>query len=704
MAIRLVRTGYLLGIVLILAGTIYFFASNWQGMDRLTKAGLSIGLMGLFYGSSVVFAYVMKRHDFLGRWLLVCGTLAFGITLALIGQIYNSHADSYWLFIIWLVPTVVFAWITKYEVFSVISVALLELACWFYYFPSSYRIEWSEWQSFFLLVLFAVINAIVWLLSRSSLVAYLAYAAMHGWLFVMDVTGFMYGRDAWWPYVYALLFMGFFYYFFAVAKRRSYVLLTSLFAGAFLIAQYFRVIGEHFEAGFLFGGLVLAAGIVYGSVFLLKQVKHISSEGKKGRIFLIVFQSIVTFVASLIAVASIMGLLMIWMESLSMYVLFAISVMGFVAPALLVRRWNSTVRYTLLAVGYGLGLMTTWEIPLVLLTVYTAVLLICYVRLADSGIRALTIMATSLYSAMILDQVTNEERLVLLVVAALNGCLYWLGRRRTESRFLPLVLGMGALLLLTSMDVFAADVWYVAANILFIAVIFTFLFAPLFQNERYEQLVAWAYFWLYLVLKYYEFAWNLLDKSISLIVAGLLFFIGTAVLEKRKGLLPASHAQGLYRKWAPLFAIIAAQVLFAGCMVWDKEQHLRTGEMVKLELQPVDPRSFLQGDYVQLFYDISTIRSLDGSGKVQVVLRKNKDGVHRFADIYTINGQRQEEYVSQDGDVIINGTFYGNMVVYGIESYFVPEGEGTKWQEKARFAYVRVSEDGDALLEKISSE
>ncbi|EZP77043.1 hypothetical protein H839_10623 [Parageobacillus genomosp. 1] len=42
--------------------------------------------------------------------------------------------------------------------------------------------------------------------------------------------------------------------------------------------------------------------------------------------------------------------------------------------------------------------------------------------------------------------------------------------------------------------------------------------------------------------------------------------------------------------------------------------------------------------------------------------------------------------------------------MYGIESYFVPEGEGKKWQEKARFAYVRVSEDGDALLEKISSE
>ncbi|MED4903581.1 hypothetical protein [Parageobacillus thermoglucosidasius] len=47
-----------------------------------------------------VFVYAMKRHDFLGRWMFVCEALAFGITLALIGPIYNSHADNYWLFII----------------------------------------------------------------------------------------------------------------------------------------------------------------------------------------------------------------------------------------------------------------------------------------------------------------------------------------------------------------------------------------------------------------------------------------------------------------------------------------------------------------------------------------------------------------------------------------------------------------------------
>ncbi len=57
--------------------------------------------------------------------------------------------------------------------------------------------------------------------------------AMQGWLLVIDVTGFSYGRDAWWPYVYAVLLAVLLYYFLVIAKQRPYVLLTSLFAGLF---------------------------------------------------------------------------------------------------------------------------------------------------------------------------------------------------------------------------------------------------------------------------------------------------------------------------------------------------------------------------------------------------------------------------------------------------------------------------------------
>jgi uncharacterized membrane-anchored protein len=138
--------------------------------------------------------------------------------------------------------------------------------------------------------------------------------------------------------------------------------------------------------------------------------------------------------------------------------------------------------------------------------------------------------------------------------------------------------------------------------------------------------------------------------------------------------------------------------------VFDKEQHLRHGAVVKLELLPVDPRSLMQGDYVRLRYEMSDIRDLytKERGRVQVALRKDEKGIYRLADIYAVNGETNKQYKRQQGDVIINGTFHGSTVVYGIESFFVPEKTGLDVQEKARFAYVRVSETGDALLEKVS--
>lgn len=256
-------------------------------MGREAKVGISIGMMAGFYGASAALA---GRHRFLGRWMLIGGVLSFGISLALVGQIYNSHADSYWLFLIWLAPTALLARLTKDPALSVIAVVLLQLACWFYYFPSAYHIEWTEWASFGWLLLFAVVNGALVRFSRSPWTAYPAYAAMHGWLLVIGITGFSYGRDVWWPYVYAALLVGLLYYFFSVAKQRGYGLLTSLFAGLFLFIQYHRLLVDHFETWLLLLGLVVATIVLYGGVVFLRRAGVFSARTRAGKWFWLRFK------------------------------------------------------------------------------------------------------------------------------------------------------------------------------------------------------------------------------------------------------------------------------------------------------------------------------------------------------------------------------------------------------------------------------
>ena len=64
------------------------------------------------------------------------------------------------------------------------------------------------------------------------------------------------------------------------------------------------------------------------------------------------------------------------------------------------------------------------------------------------------------------------------------------------------------------------------------------------------------------------------------------------------------------------------QVAFIAAMVLDRAGVLREGTEVTLQTRPVDPRDFLRGDYVQLRYDISSVRP-DASAGTQVPARKH---------------------------------------------------------------------------------
>ncbi|ANB59777.1 GDYXXLXY domain-containing protein [Anoxybacteroides amylolyticum] len=691
---RVVKTGYLLGISLLVAAIIYFFAANWQGFDRLTKVALSIGMMGLFYGGSAVVAYTVKRHRFLSHWLFVCGAIAFGISVALIGQIYNSHADSFWLFLIWLIPSSFFALLTRYSPLRLLSVLLLQLTFWFYYFPSSYQIERSEWESFVLLLLFAVSNAVIFAISRSTM-AYAAYIAMHGWLFVLFVIGITGEKFKFWPYAYALLFFALFYFL----KRRSYVLLTGVFAGAFFITQYFRFVEQYFQEWVFFSGLLLAAAIIYMGALLVKRTMRRSSvsnatsaSDEKGKVFVALFQALVTAVASALVVSSVMGLIALWTNDFSPYMLFLLAIGGFVVPALVWRKGNKVVRYTLLAVGYMLGAFSASGVSVFFLAGYSAVLAGLFFR-SPIGVRIMTAIALSIYGAIIVSHWTDDFRFMLLVVLIFNGILYTFSKRKHE-RIVFLSLSFGALVLMTT-DI--ADRWDVLFHILFVTALFGFLF---FQKDRYERAVAWGYWWIFFVWKYYEYAWDLLHKSLTFSLAGIVLLTVTALFEKRKPLVFTEKS--IFRKKGLLIGIIALQVAAIGYTAFSKEQLLTHGKLVKLQLVPIDPRSLLQGDYVRLGYEISTVKNVDERGTIQVILRKDEEGVYRFVDIYSLNGKLYHSDAYQTGDVLMNGKLNGDTVVYGIESYFVPEKTGGDVQRRARFAYVRVSQTGDAILEKVS--
>ncbi|KHF29648.1 hypothetical protein LR68_01718 [Anoxybacillus sp. BCO1] len=176
--------------------------------------------------------------------------------------------------------------------------------------------------------------------------------------------------------------------------------------------------------------------------------------------------------------------------------------------------------------------------------------------------------------------------------------------KHTYERLVFLVFSFATLLLLTSADLVVVDWAYVVWNILFLSFVAFVLF---FRTNEKEQAIAWLYIFLFLALKYYEWVWNLLHKSMTLAIVGVCLLIVASVVQKRKSISLSFHE----KKWLPLFVIIMLQVAFITYVTFDKEQHLQYGQQMKLQLEPVDPRSLIQGDYVRLQYEISTIEGMN---------------------------------------------------------------------------------------------
>ncbi|MDX2507610.1 MAG: DUF2157 domain-containing protein [Gammaproteobacteria bacterium] len=94
-----------MGVLLLAAGAISFFAANWQGMSKLLKLGL---LFSSMTGAYLACAYYLsepfpgrQRHPELGQAFLLLGVILFGTNIMLIAQIY--HIDSHY-------PNGVFFW------------------------------------------------------------------------------------------------------------------------------------------------------------------------------------------------------------------------------------------------------------------------------------------------------------------------------------------------------------------------------------------------------------------------------------------------------------------------------------------------------------------------------------------------------------------------------------------------------------------
>lgn len=143
--------------------------------------------------------------------------------------------------------------------------------------------------------------------------------------------------------------------------------------------------------------------------------------------------------------------------------------------------------------------------------------------------------------------------------------------------------------------------------------------------------------------------------------------------------------------------LVAGLVLVLGAVnyaIADKEQLLRSGTTLLLELAPVDPRSLIQGDYMRLDYAMARRTEVGAGygwprdGRMVVIL--DDQGVAQFV-------RRYEGGSLAAGEHLLRYRVRGNRLRIGSDAYFFEEGNASRYTG-ARYGELLVDDGGESVL------
>ena len=279
-------------------------------------------------------------------------------------------------------------------------------------------------------------------------------------------------------------------------------------------------------------------------------------------------------------------------------------------------------------------------------------------------------------------QVLNGVSLVLAVAAAV-----WTGWRWPALRQLPAI-GVALVLIVLA--------WFMPA---LGPVLLVLAYCLTSGRTRVAVAAALAAAWI-IGSFYYQLAWPLASKAALLAVAGGLLCALSWLATRGKVLhlvesTPAPVAAQSRHVRLGVLAGLLLVLLVANGGIWQKEQLIAKGEAIFVALEPVDPRSLMQGDYMRLNFVnlgvLSTLASVERApGRPLVVARRDARGVAELLRPYTNEALAPGEFLLELTPK------NGNWVLVS-DAWFFKEGEAARW-EKARYGEFRVLPDGRALL------
>ena len=156
-----------LGALLLAAGVIFFFAYNWNDLGRMVKFGLVEALIV----AALIVIWRTGLESLAGKVTLLATSLFVGALLALVGQTYQTGADTFELFAAWAVLILPWVLVGRLAALWLVWLGLLNAAVIFYYtvFGGLFGVVFGPDQLLWALFVLNVIPFVIWeMLARRS--------------------------------------------------------------------------------------------------------------------------------------------------------------------------------------------------------------------------------------------------------------------------------------------------------------------------------------------------------------------------------------------------------------------------------------------------------------------------------------------------------------------------------------------------------
>ncbi len=271
----LIKVLFVVGVISLGVSIIMFGAYNWDSLGKLEKFAIA---QGAFLAPLIISFFLNSK--FIQNILLFVSSILIGANLALIGQIYQTGADTWQLFALWAALSSLFALLLKTNLHLLLVAILIEFTLYLY--ADIYW--WHRHSIIYLHLMLFIVNGIFWMVSiyfNNNFLSKLFSLAttIFATLFIIGSTiEHLWAISLIYPIFFALV-----WYFYRVSSLNLYyieLLALSLVVSFLIILAYYLFRHAHSDFDVISRSIVFIGIIMTVTTIVYKFIKKLKVENE----------------------------------------------------------------------------------------------------------------------------------------------------------------------------------------------------------------------------------------------------------------------------------------------------------------------------------------------------------------------------------------------------------------------------------------